>query len=238
VRRAIEILEDLSDAGGTANITLISRRTGIAIGSTHRLLRTMVDLGLVGQLPSREYGLGPTLARLGIAASRLANQQAMPYLTRIVDEFGETASLAVRDNDSIIYIAEVPSTHTAVAAAQVGQRVPPHCTGVGKALLAQLDDAVIISTLERVGMPRMTPKTITTAGGFLQEVRKIRRAGFALDDEEQRVGVRCIAVPLPGTKSRLALSMSGAESRFANSTIQPGARLLKEVATDLAIAMR
>ncbi|NED58878.1 IclR family transcriptional regulator, partial [Micromonospora aurantiaca] len=153
----------------------------------YRLMRTLVNKGYVRQEPSKRYALGPRLVRLGEGASRLLGTWARPVLARLVDEVGETANMAVLEGDEAVYVAQVPSKHSMRMFTEVGRRVQPHCTGVGKALLSQLSDQKVREILARTGMDAHTPKTFTDPDALLAELRRIREQGYALDDEEQEL---------------------------------------------------
>ena len=234
VLRAFALLEAVAAAGGQGTIVSLAEESGLAVGSAHRLMRTLVGAGYARQLDSREYTLGPGLIRLGTAAQGLIAMWARPYLAAVVERLGETANLAVLDQDSAVYLAQVPSKHSMRMFTEVGRRVLPHCTGVGKALLSQVDDDRVAEILGRTGLPEQTPRTITTVEAYLREMQRIRAAGYALDDGEQELGVRCIAVPLQGGGTRLAMSISGPASRLPTRAIGPAAIVLQETAAALS----
>ena len=97
----------------------------------------------------------------------------------------------------MVYVAQVPSPHSMRMFTEVGRRVLPHCTGVGKALLSVLPDDQVRAILARTGMPAQTEHTITSPEELVAELAVIRARGYAIDDAEQEAGVRCVAVPGP-----------------------------------------
>jgi IclR family acetate operon transcriptional repressor len=117
---------------------------------------------------------------------------------------------------------------------EVGRRVLPHCTGVGKALLAQLDPARARQIVVRTGMPAQTPRTITDPARLMRELAQIRRRGYAMDTGEQEIAVRCIAVPVLDAPARTAISVCGPEARPARSVVDRAVPLLQEVARRLS----
>lgn len=177
VARAFHLLETLGDLGGEAGISEIADALDLALPTIHRLLRTLVGLGYVRQLPSRRYALGPGLIRLGDRASRLLATWARPALERLEHSAQETANLAILDGDMVAYVAQVPSRHQMRMFTEVGRRVHPHSTGVGKALLAQLPDSEVVEIVRRTGMPRYTGTTIVAEGELLADIRRIRERG-------------------------------------------------------------
>src|SRR5690606_4428838 len=119
------------------------------------------------------------LFRLGDSASRLIGGWAMPHLSRLVDQLGETANLAMLDGDRVVYLAQAPSRHAMRMFTEVGRRVLPHCTGVGKALLARLPNEDTRALLARTGMPAQTPKTLVDPDVFGAQLEEVRRRGYA-----------------------------------------------------------
>lgn len=239
--RGFALLEALSEAGGEAGLSELAARTGLAQGTIHRLVRTLVDLGYLRQLPSRRYTLGPRLVRLGDTAAGLLGRWATPVLTDLVAAVGETANLAVLDGDRAVYVAQVPSAHSVRMFTEIGRRVPLHCTGVGKALLTLLPAADVAALIARTGLPATTPATITEPEALRAALAAARRHGSVRDDGEQERGVRCIAVPVPAPHGPVAVSVSGPESRLDDATVEritplvvaAGARLTRLLAGEL-----
>jgi IclR family acetate operon transcriptional repressor len=232
--RAFALLEHMAAAGGDVALSELATRSGLPLPTIHRIVRTLVASGYVRQLPSRRYALGPRLIGLGDAASRMLGEWARPHLAELVDQVGETANMAVLDGDAVVYVAQVPSRHSMRMFTEVGRRVPVHCTGVGKALLAQLPPTRVAELLARAGMPAQTPQTITDAERLARELDRIRHQGYAVDDAEQELGVRCVAVAVPGGPSMTALSVSGPESRVSWAAVDRIAPLLQQAAQALA----
>ncbi|MGO4747854.1 IclR family transcriptional regulator, partial [Streptomyces sp. 2MCAF27] len=162
LERAFDLLERMADAGGEVGLSELSSSSGLPLPTIHRLMRTLVACGYVRQQPNRRYALGPRLIRLGESASRLLGTWARPYLARLVEATGETANMALLDGDEVVYVAQVPSRHSMRMFTEVGRRVLPHTTGVGKALLADTPADEVRALLARTGMPAATQKTITT----------------------------------------------------------------------------
>jgi IclR family acetate operon transcriptional repressor len=217
--RAFGLLERLADAGGSASISELANKTGLPLPTIHRLVRSLVAGGYVRQLPSRRYALGPSLIRLGTAAEHLLGDWAMPHLEQVVDEVGESANLAVLDGDAVVYVAQVPSPHSMRMFTEVGRRVSPHCTAVGKALLARMTDEQAADLLGRTDLVAHTPHTVTDPDVYLRELAGVRERGYALDEGEMELGVRCVAVALPGGPARAAISVSGPTIRMTDELV-------------------
>lgn len=237
LERAFDLLERLADAGGELGLSELSASSGLPLPTIHRLMRTLVASGYVRQQPSRRYALGPRLIRLGEGASRLLGTWARPYLSELVEATGETANMALLDGDEAVYVAQVPSRHSMRMFTEVGRRVLPHSTGVGKALLAQLPPDEVRALLGRTGMPAATPQTITDPDAFLAALEDVRRRGYAVDDNEQEVGVRCLAVSVPGSPTATAISISGPAGRVTDAATRTIVPVLHQVAGKLAGAL-
>jgi IclR family acetate operon transcriptional repressor len=234
VERAFELIETMANAGGVIGLSKLAQESGLALPTIHRLVRTLVDLGYVRQEPSRQYSLGPRLIRLGESASHLLGTWSRPYLTGLVDALGESANLARLDGDEVVYVAHVQSRQSMRMFTEVGRRVHPHCTAVGKALLAHLPPGDVRALLRRTGMAAQTEHTITDPDRFAEELDRIRARGYAMDDGEQEIGVRCVAVPVLDTASRLAVSISGPAPRMTTEAVERAVPLLRRAARDLA----
>jgi IclR family transcriptional regulator, acetate operon repressor len=233
VERALGLLETIADAGESITVTALADAAGLPLPTTYRLLRSMMALGYVRQLPSRQYGLGPRLIRLGESAGRALNATARSYLLELVERTEETANLAMLDGDMVVYIAQAPSKHSMRMFTEIGRRVLPHATGVGKALLAQMDDDAVAALVARTGMPARTDKTITTLPALLADLELIRERGWAEDNGEQEVGVRCLAAAIPGSGSLTAISVSGPEARITSAATERIAPMVASVAHEM-----
>jgi len=216
IERAFDLLEMLADAGGALGLSELSTVSGLPLPTVHRLMRTLVNRGYVRQEASRRYTLGSRLIRLGEISSRMLGTWVRPFLGQLVRLTGETANLAMLDGDEVVYIAQVPSPHSMRMFTEPGRRVRPHCTAVGKALLALIPPGEARALLERDGMPAYTPATITDADLLLAHLEVIRKQGYAVDEGEQEVGVRCFAVAVPDAPGLLAISTSGPQARMTD----------------------
>jgi IclR family transcriptional regulator, acetate operon repressor len=234
VERAFELLEAMAEAGGQTSLSELAATSGLPLPTIHRLVRTLVSSGYVRQLPSRRYALGPGLIRLGDSASRLLGDWARPHLADLVDHVGETANMAILDGDQVVYVSQVPSRHSMRMFTEVGRRVYAHCTGVGKALLAQLPPAQARALVIRAGMPAQTEHTITDPDVLAAELDRIRAQGYAVDDGEQELGVRCVAVPVRGGPAAAAISVSGPDTRVTREAVTRVVPVLRAAASALS----
>lgn len=234
LHRALDLLEIVSNNGGHMAIGEIATVSDIPLPTIHRLLKTLVERGYMRQLPNRRYALGFRLIPLGLTANALLGTATKPALATLVAELGETANLAVLTEDHAEYVAQVPSPHAMRMFTEVGRRVNLHSTGVGKAILSSLDQKEVSAIVRRVGLPPQTANTITTEHSLQAALEGIKASGYALDEEEQEIGVRCVAVPVPGSAlAPMAVSVSGPPSRVTDQFVERAVPLLLTVARQL-----
>ncbi len=231
VNRALDVLEIMATGGGVLPLGEIAASSGLALPTIHRLLRTLVDRGYVRQLPNRQYALGFRLVPLGTLANAQVGANAEGVLADLVGELGESANMAVLAGDRAQYVAQAQSTHQMRMFTEVGRRVELHCTGVGKAMLAQLTSAQVDAIVDRAGLAVHTEHTLTTRTALHAALARIRDDGYAIDDQEQEVGVRCVAVAVPGGR---AVSVSGPVTRMTDDTVARAVPLLSAAAARLA----
>lgn len=237
VERAFALLEVLGEADGPLSLAEVAQRAGLASPTAHRLLRTLQAQGYVAQHATREYSLGPGLIALGRRATPPLAVFAQPVLAELEEISGETANLAVLERDLIAYVAQVPSRHRMRMFTEVGRQVLPHASGVGKAILSTLPEPSVRAIIRRTGLPQYTPSTLTDEAAFFADLRESRRRGFAIDDGEQEVGVRCIAVALPGYGAD-AGTTSAAGPAAAVSISGPAARVTDAVSARYVEALQ
>ena len=216
IERAFDRPEMLAEAGGALVPSELAAASGLPLPTVHRLIRTLVNRGYVRQEPCRRYTLGSRLIWLGETSSRMLGASLRPFLAQLVRETGKTANLAMLDGDEVVYLAQVPSPHSMRMFTEPGCRVRVHCTAVGKAMLAQLPPEQARALLERSDMPASTPTTITDPDLLLAHLEVIRKQGYAVDEAEQEIGVRCFAVAVPGAPVTRPSPTSGPQARMTD----------------------
>ena len=233
IERAFAVLELVAAHGGSMSLSAMARGSRLPPATLHRLAATLVDLGYLRQEASRRYALGPRLALLSDGSRSRLSSAALPHLVRLVDATDETANLAMLEGDQVAYVAQAPGRHSMRMFTEVGRRVSPHCTAVGKALLATSGDDEVRALLARTGLPRHTAHTLTDPDDFLAELGRVRARGYAVDEGEQEVGVRCVAVVVPGSALRLAMSVSGPVPRMTDELLADAVPVLQQAARSL-----
>ena len=234
--RALDLVEAAAAIGGYLTISELADATSLPQPTVHRLLQTLVARGYMRQLPDRRYALGFRLVPLGAAAGRLVGAGAERLLSQVVQELGETANLAILSGDSAEYVAQAPSRHAMRMFTEVGRRVDLHATGVGKALLAQLSDDEVDAVLSRTGLAAHTVHTITALPRLRAVLIEARERGYVLDEQEQELGVRCVAVALPTAAPMVAaMSVSGPLTRMDDALVARAVPVLRAAASRLEL---
>ncbi len=198
VVRAVQILDCFEDAP-SLGISEIAAKMGLSKSTVYGLVNTLSGCGLLEQDASRNYHLGLKLFELGnkVGARMDIRREARPYCEDLADKYPATVHLAVFSGDEVIYIDKVDRPKSAVVVySQIGKRAPMYCTGVGKAILANLPMAEIELYLQSNPLVKVTDRTITTKEALLEELNQTRNRGYAMDNEEIEPGLSCIAAPI------------------------------------------
>lgn len=242
VDRVVDILEAFPRLGPELGVSDVSRALGLKKATTHRLLASLLRRGLVAQDPvSRRYRLGIKLWELGSLATSQVDwvDRVKPYLQHLTDVSGETTHLAVLHDGQVLYVDKVESSRSFRMPSQVGRRLPVHCTGVGKALVAFLPDEVLKGIVTRRGMPQMTAHTVTELPVLRRDLATVRERGYAIDNEEIDEGLTCIAAPIRDHTSHVvaAISIAGPTSRLKLEVIPMRAAQVMQAANDVSLAL-
>jgi DNA-binding IclR family transcriptional regulator len=189
----------------------VADELGMPRSSTSNLLRTMARRRFVEyDERDKRYRIGSRLRELARASEREDDIVALaqPLMDQLVAETGETVQLAQLEGVENVYLAISESPHPMKLVSEVGKRLFAHATGVGKTLLAQLDEGEAERRLRSVELPRFTPATIVEVDALLDHLRDIRARGYGTDDEEYVLGCRCVAVPVRGPRGDAIAAMS------------------------------
>jgi IclR family acetate operon transcriptional repressor len=242
VDRALLIIETLAEDDEGYRLSDLAVRTGLSTSTVHRLLATLEKRRFVQfdryeskwHVGAQSFAVGATFAR-----RRNFVAQAMPYLRKLRDQTRETANLAVVDDESIIVLTRMESREIMRSLTKVGGRVAMVASGVGKAVLATYSDDDVNAIICRQGMPRLTEKSIVRPSELFKELEAIRRQGYAVDDEEARTGLRCVAAVVYSDCSEplAAISVSGMASRVTHERLPALGRTVREVAAELTAAL-
>jgi DNA-binding IclR family transcriptional regulator len=191
-------------------------------GTTHRLLSSLAYFDYVRQdLLTKSYFLGFKLMDLGnlILDQLDLRNVAKPNLIYLAEKVQETVHLVIRDTDEALYIDKVdlyPRRAGLQMVSRLGARIPMHCCSVGKVLLANLPEEELEKVIKSRGLPKRTRNTITNRDQLSEHLAVVRVRGYAVDNEENEKGVRCVAAPIKNANGQViaAISISGPTARI------------------------
>lgn len=241
--RLFLVLETLGELGPSTLATLCQHME-LNKSTIHRLLSSLIYVGYVKQDPeSGKYMLSYKLLTL---SNKLLSRMDIldvvrPYFKQLSELTGETVHFVQIDGYDAVYIYKEESYQNSIRmASRVGSRIPLYCSGVGKAMLADMDDALVQEIWNHSTITPLTPFTITDFTLFQQELREIRLRGYALDNEENELGVRCIAVSIPDYKGKpkYAFSISAPISRMDDARILELVEIILHIKEELIRALR
>ncbi|MGH9585570.1 MAG: IclR family transcriptional regulator [Acidobacteriaceae bacterium] len=240
VDRAFMILEFLNSSNRGWNISEMSRKLKIPKSTTHVLVSTLDQIGYIRQAQgSRRFHLSAKASGLGRRALN-ANPlptAALPHLHWLVQTTQLTAHVGILEKNQVVFVQKVGGPSFIKFDTYIGKVSEIHCTGLGKALLAFLPDETLQTLLRGYVFDRFTKNTIPTKSAFLVELARIRRAGYAIDDEEEELGVRCVAVPIfSGPTAVAAVSVTGTTLQIRVEDIERIATAVKRSAARISAA--
>jgi len=242
VDRALSIIETLAEDDEGYRLSDLAVRTGLSTSTVHRLLATLEKRRFVQfdrteskwHIGAQSFSVGATFARRRNFAA-----QAMPYLRKLRDQTRETANLAVVDDESIVLLVRAESREIMRSLTKVGGRVAMVASGVGQAVLATYADEDVNAIIRHHGMPRLTEKSIVRPSDLFRRLEIVRKQGYAVDDEEACMGIRCVAAVVYSDcgEPLAAISVSGMTSRLTNDRLPLLGRVVRDVATELTLAL-
>jgi len=224
VANAIRLTKAFSEHEYEMGISALAGRLGLAKSTVHRLATTLVEYDILEQnRESGKYRLGLALFELGTLVRRKmdAVSESRQQMSALLEMTGETVQLAVLDHQSVLYIRILESRQQVRMSSTVGARAPAHCTSVGKALLAFQPQEAVSQVIEN-GLRRFTANTITDPTVLQDELSSIRTKGYAIDDEESEMGLRCVAAPIRDHTGLVsaAISVSAPVQRMTKKNMQ------------------
>lgn len=211
VERALMILELFDEQQSELRITEISAKLNLHKSTVHSLLKTLQLYGYIDQdEETGKYRLGFRLLERGqlILQQLDLRSVAARYLQQLSAETGQTVHLVILDGKEGLYIDKVEGKKAAIRYSRIGRRVPLHSSAVGKVLAAFRSEAEVRQLLHNYEFIPQTPRTIRSAEAFLAELETVRKRGYAVDNEENEPGVRCVAAPIFDHSGQTAAAMS------------------------------
>ncbi|ABI56667.1 IclR family transcriptional regulator [Alkalilimnicola ehrlichii MLHE-1] len=224
LHRGLRLLQALARVEAGMTLTELADHVDLAPSTTHRLLNTLLHSGFV------EVEESTGVWHIGVQALAVGNaflkghdfvSLSRPFLRRLTEASGETSNLAVENGGHAVFLSQVECRAIVRAMARPGDRTPLTCSGVGQALLACMSQERVEELIRQHGLPCYTPKTVTTPDQLHQTLARTRQRGWALDDEAQALGMRCVAAPFFNAygEAVAAISISGPTPRISDARI-------------------
>ena len=238
LNRGLALLERLAAATDGITLSGLAEETALAPSTAHRLLASLRERGFAQQDPSTGlWHIGARAFTVGNAFLRGRSYVALArhHMRDLVDRVGETANLAALDQNEAIYLTQIECDEMMRAFARPGTRVPLHCSGVGKALLAALPEREAESIIAAAGLARLTKRTLVDLDALRADLSRSRERGYAIDDGEHAVGLRCVAAAIfdDGGWPLAALSISGPAARIDDETLAELGSMVAETCRQL-----
>ncbi len=237
VDRAFSLLNCLVDSGGTGSLPVMATRCGLSVATTHRLLATLEGLGAVVHTAPGKYRIGTALFRLTESTSkdRLFAAAAEASLRRICKNICPTAHLGMLDADYMVTYVAKASRRAHFPPTVIGSQLEAYCSGLGKVLLAALPAEQQARYLAEGPFVALTSRTITEPDALFEELQRVAKRGYAVDDCELFEDLRCVAVPVKDANGKVvaALSASSTVSQMPHQNIASVAAALSAHAHEI-----
>ena len=227
VTNAFNLLEEFKEDRDELGVTELSKRLGLHKNNVFRLLATLESKGYIEQNKATDnYRLGVKSLELGQTFIKQLGlvRQAKPFMREIVEKCNETAYIGVIRQNSVVYLDVEEANQTVRVANRVGWRLPMHCTAIGKAQIAFVSEEEFDKLGILDNMERFTPNTIIDKGEFINHLKEVAKQGYAVDNEEYNLGVRCVGVPLRDYTGRVVggICVSGPSCRITDEMLRKG----------------
>ena len=242
LEHALDVLEALAQGGRPGlSVSELSRRAAMSKSNAFSILQTFIARGYVadeGEGMTRRYRLTPALAQLGegVLGSESVTTIGHKVLEALTARTGLTSRLAVLDDGFVVALLRVDGPGPVQLSTYLGRRELPHCSGVGKAILATLPADEVDAIVRRIGLPRRTPHTITSVTALKRQLKVIRRQGYSFDEEEDHEGVFCVGAAFDQRDSAPygAISVSGLKSGRSEAELHRLGEIVRAHAAQLS----
>ncbi len=237
--KAFRIIELMAQESRPMGVTEISKKLNINKSTVHATLNTLIGKGYFEQ--DAEGGK----YKLGIAFTFIANaslngidfrSKAKPIIKRLSKQINETVHMVIMRQGNVVYIEKQESIQSNRIHTEIGKTQPSHCTGVGKAMLAWMDHEERKQIIKDHGLPKFTVKTIIDEETLYNHLEDIRKNGYAIDDEENEEGLRCVAAPIMDHSGKViaAISIAGPTTRMTLDSLEEMAKLVVEAGLEIS----
>ena len=217
--KGLNLLEELAQSADGMTAVELAESIGIHKTSVYRYLNTLLQARYIQTNGDGRYHLGNKILELSSQLLRRMplRETAHPFLVKLSAETQKTVHLCVLDGHDVVYIDKVESQRSLPMMSRIGSRASAYCTGVGKALLSSLPTDQVVELLKETPLTKRTPTTITDPVQLLEELKKTRERGCAIDNGENEEGIKCFAIPVRGYGGDVvgAISATGLQREFA-----------------------
>jgi DNA-binding IclR family transcriptional regulator len=240
--RIVAIMDLLGESDSCLSLAEICKRMELRKSTAHRALMALEHTGLIERAPGNRYRLGLKLYDMGSRAVEQVDlrERVNPYLRKLALRVGETVHLGVLHRTRIVYLDKVePINRRVCVSSRTGTSNPVYSTSMGKAILAYLPPEEAMKIVSEIQFNPFTSKTISSREELLSALDRVRRRGYAIDDEEMEIGTRCVGAPVFDGEGRpiAALSVSGSASRLAAHCVPGIATHVMRFAKDVSLAL-
>lgn len=240
--RAVKVLEMLGGSETPLALAEICQIMQIHKSTAHRSLMVLERSELIERTPDNRFRLGLKLYELGNRAVEQVDLRARirPHFRRLAAELGETVHLGVLQKASVIYLEKIEPNRRICMSSKTGSSNPAYCTSMGKAMLAYLPEEMLEQSIAKMRFVRFTSKTIGSREELLKSLERVRRRGYAIDDEEIEVGVRCVGAPVFDENNLpiAAVSISGPSARIRTQNLPVIAEHLRRCCAEISASLR
>jgi DNA-binding IclR family transcriptional regulator len=222
IDRMMRILDELSVSAEPLSLKQLAHQAELHPSTAHRILAAMLTSGFVERVGAGNYRLGIRLLSLGnLVKSRLnVREEALPFMQQLHRDLGESVNLGIRQENEIVYVERTSSGQASIRVVHlVGARAPLHVTSAGKLFLSADNRDKVAKYAKETGLPGFTASSLTTLPALEKELEQVRKLGYAHDNEEIEVGLRCIAAPVRDESGAIVagLSVSAPVDRYRAS---------------------
>lgn len=219
-------------------LTELALRVGMPASTAHRLLVTLQKRGFVDfDETTQEWMIGIEAFRIGSSFVQRTSlvEAGRDVMRQLMEETGETANLGIGDEGDVVFISQIETPNPIRAFFSVGTRGPMHCSGIGKALLADMPQDKVEQVLRKKGLEEFTAKTLTSPDDLFADLETTRRRGWSYDDQERHLGMRCIAAPIHNVHGEAiaGISISGPAARLPDELISELGPKVRRAATEV-----
>ncbi len=221
--RGLAVVKAFSDQRRAMTIAQISHKTGIPRAAVRRCLYTLKQLGYADS-EANNFFLKPKILTLGYSylSSTPLTVSAQPCLNQLSRTLNESCSLAVLEDNEVLYISRSQTSRVLSVALNAGSRLPAYCTSLGRVLLAGLTEAALDQYLSKVKLVAYTDRTVVNEARLREIIAETRQRGFAIVEEELEIGLRSIAVPVRGASgaTMAALNIGAQATRVSRAQLE------------------